>query len=227
MLVRYHLLQNHALLPISNSRGFAVQSLAENMRLNFKSSESSNAGWVIKHAESSSMLSHQTSWVVRQSRSCRAGAKSSSGSAAPVVLVKSDGAMRTESAWRGAGVAVPVFSLRSQNSVGSGDFVDLRPLIDLCAATGKEPSEAFQNLPKSSETLHSLLEPSKPSKTFKSHPKYFRTFWTRLRTFQNRSGRQPACWVSKVQSAANCLRVREPCHSSNLWFCYILSSLKV
>ena len=32
--------------------------------------------------------------------------------------------------WRGAGVAVPVFSLRSENSFGAGEFADLKPLAD-------------------------------------------------------------------------------------------------
>jgi len=32
--------------------------------------------------------------------------------------------------WRGAGVAVPVFSLRSENGFGVGEFLDLKPLAD-------------------------------------------------------------------------------------------------
>ena len=32
--------------------------------------------------------------------------------------------------WRGTGVAVPVFSLRSKNSFGVGEFLDLKPLAD-------------------------------------------------------------------------------------------------
>jgi len=39
-------------------------------------------------------------------------------------------------AWRGAGVAIPVFSLRSQNSFGVGEFSDLPLLADWAAATG-------------------------------------------------------------------------------------------
>ena len=38
--------------------------------------------------------------------------------------------------WRGAGVAVPVFSLRSQNSFGVGEFADLKPLADWGEKTG-------------------------------------------------------------------------------------------
>ena len=38
--------------------------------------------------------------------------------------------------WRGAGVAVPVFSLRSERSFGVGDFSDLKLMADWAAATG-------------------------------------------------------------------------------------------
>ena len=39
--------------------------------------------------------------------------------------------------WRGAGVAVPVFSLRSERSFGVGDFSDLKLMADWAAATGQ------------------------------------------------------------------------------------------
>jgi len=39
-------------------------------------------------------------------------------------------------AWRGAGVAIPVFSLRSENSFGVGEFADLKLLADWGKKTG-------------------------------------------------------------------------------------------
>ena len=39
--------------------------------------------------------------------------------------------------FRGAGTAIPVFSLRSEDDFGIGDFRDLRPLTDWAAATGQ------------------------------------------------------------------------------------------
>jgi 4-alpha-glucanotransferase len=39
-------------------------------------------------------------------------------------------------AWKGAGVAVPVFSLRSESSFGVGEFSDLKLLADWCRQTG-------------------------------------------------------------------------------------------
>ncbi len=38
--------------------------------------------------------------------------------------------------WKGAGVAIPVFSLRSKNSFGAGEFTDLKLLVDWAKATG-------------------------------------------------------------------------------------------
>lgn len=41
-----------------------------------------------------------------------------------------------EDIWRKAGVAIPVFSLRSEHSYGVGDFGDLRRFVDWAVATG-------------------------------------------------------------------------------------------
>ncbi|HYE55393.1 MAG TPA: 4-alpha-glucanotransferase [Chitinophagaceae bacterium] len=38
--------------------------------------------------------------------------------------------------WKGAGVAIPVFSLRSKNSFGTGEFTDLKLLVDWAKETG-------------------------------------------------------------------------------------------
>jgi len=38
--------------------------------------------------------------------------------------------------WKGSGVAIPVFSLRSKNSFGVGEFVDLKLLVDWAKAVG-------------------------------------------------------------------------------------------
>ncbi len=38
--------------------------------------------------------------------------------------------------WKGAGVAIPVFSLRSKNSFGVGEFADIRLLVDWAKNTG-------------------------------------------------------------------------------------------
>jgi len=53
------------------------------------------------------------------------------------VLVLDGGVMRLrEQLWKAAGVAVPVFSLRSETSYGVGDFGDLGRMVDWAAAVG-------------------------------------------------------------------------------------------
>ena len=46
--------------------------------------------------------------------------------------------------WKGAGVAVPIFSLRSEKSFGVGDFGDLKQMIDWAVLTRQK---AVQILP--------------------------------------------------------------------------------
>ncbi len=51
------------------------------------------------------------------------------------IIINIDG-FNHSSFWRGAGVAVPVFSLRTSQSVGCGEFSDLIPLADWCHSAG-------------------------------------------------------------------------------------------
>jgi 4-alpha-glucanotransferase len=51
--------------------------------------------------------------------------------------VVNDGFIRLPAdTWKGAGVAIPVFSLRSENSFGTGEFTDLKLLADWAKRTG-------------------------------------------------------------------------------------------
>ena len=40
-------------------------------------------------------------------------------------------------AWKGAGTAIPVFSLRTEDDFGVGEFYDLKKMVDWAAATGQ------------------------------------------------------------------------------------------
>jgi hypothetical protein len=76
--------------------------------------------------------------------------------------------------WRGAGVAVPVFSLRSASSVGCGDFLDLLPLVDLAADAGLR---MVQLLPVNDTRCHGSWWDSYPyscASTQALHPLYLR-----------------------------------------------------
>jgi len=52
-------------------------------------------------------------------------------------VILNDGfAVLPATVWKGAGVAIPVFSLRTERSFGVGEFNDLKPLADWCQQTG-------------------------------------------------------------------------------------------
>lgn len=77
-------------------------------------------------------------------------------------------------AWRGAGVAIPVFSLRSERSFGVGEFADLRLMIDWAASTGQS---IIQILPINDTTMTGTWQDSYPynaNSTFALHPQFLR-----------------------------------------------------
>lgn len=74
--------------------------------------------------------------------------------------------------WKGAGTAIPVFSLRSQNDFGVGDFMDLKKMVDWCARTGQK---ILQLLPVNDTTMTGTWVDSYPYKansTFALHPMF-------------------------------------------------------
>ena len=79
-----------------------------------------------------------------------AAAEAEAALAPPAVVVQCDGPFRHEQRWRGTGLAVPVFALRTRNSVGVGEFVDIKQLADFCSAAGVHSCLASSSLHKSS-----------------------------------------------------------------------------
>ncbi|MBD5193173.1 MAG: 4-alpha-glucanotransferase [Bacteroidales bacterium] len=76
--------------------------------------------------------------------------------------------------WRGAGVAIPVFSLRSEEDMGVGDFYDLKKMADWAAETGQK---FIQILPINDTTMTHTRGDSYPynaNSTFALHPMYLR-----------------------------------------------------
>jgi 4-alpha-glucanotransferase len=74
--------------------------------------------------------------------------------------------------WKGAGVAVPVFSLRSEKGLGCGEFSDLRLLADWAASTGQR---MIQLLPVNDTIAEHSWEDSYPYaaiSAFALHPIY-------------------------------------------------------
>jgi len=77
-----------------------------------------------------------------------------------------------EAPWKGAGVAIPVFSLRSEKSWGCGDFGDLKKMVSWAALTGQQ---LIQVLPVNDTTLTGTWQDSYPYNAisiFALHPLY-------------------------------------------------------
>lgn len=89
------------------------------------------------------------------------------------VVVLDDGTLRmAEETWKGAGVAVPVFALRSNHSCGVGDFGDLSRMVDWMAETGMK---ILQILPVNDTTMQHNWQDSFPYNIISVnalHPQY-------------------------------------------------------
>ncbi|MBD2713973.1 4-alpha-glucanotransferase [Microvirga sp. STR05] len=86
--------------------------------------------------------------------------------------VRADEGFRYPSTWRGTGVALPVFSLRSQRGLGVGEFPDLKLLVDWAVATGMK---LVQILPiNDTVATHTWVDsyPYAAISVFALHPQY-------------------------------------------------------
>ena len=74
--------------------------------------------------------------------------------------------------WRGAGVAVPVFSLRTEDGFGVGEFNDIKKLVDWAEKTGQN---VIQLLPVNDTTMTHKWQDSYPYNavsSFALHPQF-------------------------------------------------------
>lgn len=76
--------------------------------------------------------------------------------------------------WKGAGTAIPVFSIRTEEDFGVGDFVSLKKMADWCALTGQN---ILQVLPVN-DTMKTLTwkdsYPYSANSSFALHPMFLR-----------------------------------------------------
>lgn len=76
--------------------------------------------------------------------------------------------------WRGTGTAIPVFSIRTDEDFGVGDFIDIKQMVDWCRATDQN---VLQLLPVNDTTLTGTWVDSYPYRAnsiFALHPMYLR-----------------------------------------------------
>ncbi|BBH06999.1 disproportionating enzyme 2, partial [Prunus dulcis] len=79
-----------------------------------------------------------------------------------------------EMPWRGAGVAIPMFSVRSEADLGVGEFLDLKLFVDWAAESG---FHLVQLLPINDTSVHGMWWDSYPYSSlsvFALHPLYLR-----------------------------------------------------
>ncbi|KAK9671266.1 hypothetical protein RND81_12G018300 [Saponaria officinalis] len=85
----------------------------------------------------------------------------------------SDGMLR-EMPWRGSGMAIPMFSVRSEEDLGVGEFLDLKLLVDWSVASG---FHLVQLLPINDTSVNGMWWDSYPYSSlsvFALHPLYLR-----------------------------------------------------
>ena len=76
--------------------------------------------------------------------------------------------------WKGAGTAIPVFSIRTEEDFGVGDFMDIKKMVDWCEETGQK---VLQILPVNDTTKTGTWVDSYPysaNSTFALHPMFAR-----------------------------------------------------
>lgn len=86
--------------------------------------------------------------------------------------VRADDKFRYLNTWRGAGVALPVFAMRSQRGLGVGEFPDLKLLVDWAVSTGLK---LVQILPiNDTVATHTWVDsyPYAAISVFALHPQY-------------------------------------------------------
>ncbi|HUQ66307.1 MAG TPA: 4-alpha-glucanotransferase, partial [Flavitalea sp.] len=87
-------------------------------------------------------------------------------------IILHDGFVHVQRSWKGAGVAIPVFSLRSNKGFGSGEFNDIKLLVDWAKQTGLK---LLQFLPVNDTTATHSEKDSYPYaaiSAFALHPMY-------------------------------------------------------
>jgi 4-alpha-glucanotransferase len=87
-------------------------------------------------------------------------------------VITDENFIRTIPSWKGAGVSIPVFSLRSKKSFGIGEFFDLKLMVDWAKITGQK---IIQTLPINDTILyHSNYDsyPYNAVSVYALHPVY-------------------------------------------------------
>lgn len=103
-------------------------------------------------------------------------------------------------AWKGAGVAVPVFSLKSEKSCGVGDFGDLKRMIDWAVNTHQQ---VVQILPINDTTMTHMWTDSYPYNSISIYA--FHPMYADLKKLGTLKDKEEAAAFNKKQKELNAL----------------------
>lgn len=103
-------------------------------------------------------------------------------------------------AWKGAGVAVPIFSLRSEKSFGVGDFSDLKRMIDWAVSTDQK---VVQILPINDTTMTHTWTDSYPYNSISIYA--FHPMYADLKKMGTLKDKEAAATFNKKQKELNAL----------------------
>lgn len=103
-------------------------------------------------------------------------------------------------AWKGAGIAIPVFSLKSEKSFGVGDFGDLRRMIDWAVITHQK---VIQILPVNDTTMTHAWTDSYPYNSISIYA--FHPMYADLKQMGNLKDKETAATFNQKQKELNAL----------------------
>ncbi len=89
-----------------------------------------------------------------------------------LTIIHDDFVRLPNNTWKGAGVSIPVFSLRSKNSFGVGEFNDLKLLVDWAKKTGLEMIQLLPVNDTISSKTYTDSYPYSAISAFALHPIY-------------------------------------------------------
>ena len=102
--------------------------------------------------------------------------------------------------WKGAGVAVPVFSLKSEKSFGVGDFGDLKRMVDWAVSTNQK---VVQILPINDTTMTHTWTDSYPYNSISIYA--FHPMYADLKQMGNLKDKETAAAFNRKQKELNAL----------------------
>ncbi len=154
---------DHAVIMDDSQPVFAVATI--------KAAESFEYKFVIADRSTGAIIAWEDGWNRSVELPAKTAGKATKAAQEHIRIVASPARFQAAK-WTGAGTAIPVFALRSEEGFGVGEFLDLKKLIDWASATGQS---IIQLLPINDTTMTGTWQDSYPynaNSTFALHPQF-------------------------------------------------------